>query len=60
MLPLRPLTTGELLDGIAESFKTAPACQAAGGTRPSSSRFVKPRGRVADEKAGLEPGFWRL
>ncbi|HEU5072835.1 MAG TPA: hypothetical protein VFU02_01650, partial [Polyangiaceae bacterium] len=52
--------TGELLDGIAERFKEAPACRAAGGTGPSTSRFVKPRGRVADEQAALEPQFWRL
>ena len=52
--------TGVLLQGIAEKFAEAPACQAAGGKRPSTSRFVKPRGRVADQEAALEPGFWRL
>lgn len=52
--------TGELLAGIAERFDDAPACQAAGGAWPNPSRFVRPRGSVADEKAALEPGFWRL
>lgn len=52
--------TGELLAGIAESFKTALACQAAGGTRPSRSRFVRVRGPAADHAALHEPGFWRL
>jgi mannan endo-1,4-beta-mannosidase len=52
--------TGLLLSEIAQAYPVAPACQAAGGSRPSRSPFVRVRGPAADMVAALEPAFWTL
>lgn len=52
--------TGKLLEGIADRFETAPACEAAGGRGPGSSKFVSVRGPAANQAATLEPQFWRM
>ena len=56
----RDSPTGELLFGYAKQYASAPACQAAGPSGPSRSRFVRVRGGAADKVAALEPGFWSL
>ncbi len=56
----RDSQTGQLLSNIADLYPNAPACRSAGGTRPSTSPFVRVRGGVAEKVAALEHGFWRL